>query len=44
MEILNLKAIPVAYDGNVYHLNKKELDIVKKTKWNKANLFYLLYE
>ena len=42
MELLNLKAIPVAYDGNVYHLNKKELDIVKKTKYRKpAQGFYL---
>ena len=31
MERLNLKAIPVAYDRNVYHLNKKELNIIKKT-------------
>ena len=42
MELLNLKAVPVAYDRNVYHLNKKELNIVKKTKYRKPrNGFYL---
>ena len=42
MERLNLKAIPVAYDRNVYHLNKKELTVVKKTKYREPqNGFYL---
>ena len=42
MERLNLKAIPVAYDRNVYHLNKKELNVVKKTKYREPqNGFYL---
>ena len=42
MELLNLKAIPVAYDRNVYHLNKKELNVVKKTKYREPqNGFYL---
>ena len=42
MELLNLKAIPIAYDRSVYCLNKKELDVVKKTKYRKSqNEFYL---
>jgi len=42
VERLNLKAIPVAYDRNVYHLNKKELNVVKKTKYREPqNGFYL---
>ena len=36
MELLNLKAIPIAHDKNVYHLNKKELNTVKKTKYKKS--------
>ena len=42
MERLNLKAIPVAYDRNVYHLNKKELNVIKKTQYREPqNGFYL---
>jgi len=42
VELLNLKAIPIAYDRSVYCLNKKELDVVKKTKYRKSqNEFYL---
>ena len=42
MERLNLKAIPVAYDRNVYHLNKKELNIIKKTQYREPqDGFYL---
>ena len=42
MERLNLKAIPVAYDRNVYHLNKKELNIIKKTQYSEPqDGFYL---
>ena len=41
MESVNLRAIPIAYERNVYSLNKKELDIVKKTKYRK--LFNGLY-
>jgi len=33
MEIINLKAIPIAYEKNVYDLNKKELNVIKKTKY-----------
>jgi len=33
MEILNLKAIPIACERNAYFLNKKELNAVKKTKY-----------
>jgi uncharacterized protein (TIGR02466 family) len=42
MEILNLKAIPIAHDKKVYYLNKKELNVVKKIKYRKfkdAELF-----
>jgi len=42
VERLNLKAIPVAYDRNVYHLNKKELNVIKKTQYREPqNGFYL---
>jgi len=33
MELLNLKAIPIAHDKNVYHVNKKELAVIKKTEY-----------
>ena len=33
MKIINLKAIPIAYESNVYSLNKKELNVIKKTKY-----------
>ena len=33
MKIINLKAIPIAYERNVYFLNKKELNVIKKTKY-----------
>ena len=36
MELLNLKAIPIAYERNVYHLDKKELNVVKKIKYKKS--------
>jgi uncharacterized protein (TIGR02466 family) len=42
MKILNLEAIPIAHDINVYHLNKKELNVVKETKYRKPkDGFYL---
>ena len=42
MELLNLKAIPIAHDKNVYCVNKKELDIIKKTEYRPAQEgFYL---
>ena len=33
MEIINLKAIPVAFENNVYFLSKEELDVIKNTKY-----------
>ena len=33
MEIINLKAIPIACERNVYSLNKKELNVIKKIKY-----------
>jgi len=44
MELLNLKAIPIAYDRDVYHLNKEELDVVKKTKYRKPDKGFYLSE
>jgi len=44
MELLNLKAIPIAYERNVYHLNKKELNVVKKIKYRKADQGFYLSE
>ena len=42
MEFLNLNAIPIAYERSVYYLNKKELEVVKKTKYRKSKQgFYL---
>ena len=35
MKLLNLKAIPIAYEKNVHRLNKKELNVIKKTKYRK---------
>ena len=33
MEIVNLKAIPIAHDKNVYYVDGKELNTIKKTKY-----------
>ena len=35
MKIIDLKAIPIAYERNVYSLDKKELNVVKKIKYRK---------
>ena len=35
LKVLNLKPIPIAQAKNVYHLNKKELNVIKKTKYKK---------
>ena len=35
MHLLNLGAIPIAYERNVYSITKKELNIIKKTKYRK---------
>ena len=44
MELLNLKAVPIAHERNVYYLNKKELNIVKKTKYKKLKFNLLASE
>jgi len=44
MELINLKAIPIAYERNVYCLNKKELNVVKKTKYKKSKQGFYLSE
>ena len=33
MNLLNLKAIPIAHEGNVYSINQKELNVIKKIKY-----------
>ena len=33
MKLLNLKPIPIAHAKNVYHLDKKKLEVIKKTKY-----------
>ena len=42
MELINLKAIPIAYERNVYHLNKKELNVIKKIKNRKPKQGFFL--
>jgi len=37
MELLNLNSSPIAHERNAYSLNKKELDVVKKTKYRKPD-------
>ena len=44
MELINLKAIPIAYEAKVYFLNKKELDVIKKTKYRKSDKGFYLSE
>ena len=44
MQLINLRAIPIAYEGNVYDFNKKELDVVKKTKYRKSEQGFYLSE
>ena len=44
MEIINLKAIPIAYEQNVYDLSKKELNVIKKTKYRKPDRGFYLSE
>ena len=42
MDVLNLKAIPVVHQTNVYSIGKKELDAVKTTKYtDHSNGFYI---
>ena len=33
MNLLNLKAVPIAHEGNVYSINQKELNVIKKIKY-----------
>jgi len=42
MELLNLKAIPIAHDKNAYSINKKELTVIKKTKYREPQEGHLL--
>ena len=44
MEIINLKAIPIAYEQNVYDLSKKELNVIKKTKYRPPKQGHYLSE
>tara|TARA_R110000824_G_scaffold32681_1_gene105356 strand:- start:8 stop:613 length:606 start_codon:yes stop_codon:yes gene_type:complete len=44
MKIINLKAIPIAYESNVYSLNKKELNVIKKTKYRPPKQGHYLSE
>ena len=44
MELVNLKAIPIAYERNVYSLNPKELNVIKKTKYKKPDEGFYLSE
>jgi uncharacterized protein (TIGR02466 family) len=44
MEIINLKAIPIAYEQNVYDLCKKELNVIKKTKYRPPKRGHYLSE
>tara|TARA_R100000963_G_scaffold28385_1_gene19538 strand:+ start:30 stop:635 length:606 start_codon:yes stop_codon:yes gene_type:complete len=44
MEILNLKAIPIVHYTNAYHLNKEELNVVKKTKYRASKEGFYLSE
>ena len=44
MEIINLKAIPIVCERNVYSLNKKELNVIKKTKYRPPKQGHYLSE
>ena len=35
MKIINLKAIPIAHDSNVYQVNEKEMEVIKKIEYKK---------
>ena len=42
MDIINFNAIPIAYERSVYFLDKKELAVIKKTKYRPPHKgFYL---
>ena len=44
MEIINLKAIPVAFENNVYFLSNEELDVIKNTKYKEPEKGFYLSE
>ena len=44
MEIINIKAIPIANEQNVYDLSKKELNVIKKTKYRPPKQGHYLSE
>ena len=44
MELLNLKAIPIAYERGVYFLDKKESEVINKTKYKKSEQGFYLSE
>tara|TARA_R110000824_G_C14939479_1_gene649634 strand:+ start:61 stop:666 length:606 start_codon:yes stop_codon:yes gene_type:complete len=44
MEVLNLNAIPIAHEGNVYSINKKELNVIKNIKYRKPNRGFYISE
>ena len=44
MEIINLKAIPVAFETNAYFLSKEELDVIKNTKYKEPEKGFYLSE
>ena len=35
MQLLNLRAIPIAHDSNVYQVNEKEMEVIKKIEYKK---------
>ena len=37
MEVINLKAVPIAYERSVYSINQKELNAIKKIKYRKPD-------
>ena len=37
MKLLNLRAVPIAFEKNVHRLNKKELNVVKKIKYREPD-------
>jgi len=44
MNLLNLKAIPIAHEGNVYSINQEELNVIKKIKYRKPNRGFYISE
>ena len=44
MELVNLRAIPIAYEKNAYYVNEKELNVIKKTKYRPVQQGFYLSE